>query len=228
MTPQMILSRRVQILPALFASALLTAPLARADLIISVASATVNPGTVNDVLDVSLFNNGPAAVAIGAFSFGVSVTDPDITFVGATTSTGTPYIFAGDSLFGPAIGTAAGQSLTASDVFDTIGSGAVVAAGGSVGLGHVLFDVAPNAAGGVFAVSLSAPESSLADPSSANIPITSLVNGQISIAAQGSVPEPPAIWAGFFALISVVLARRLSAAGTEQRNVSRYRRKPAE
>lgn len=214
MTPQMILSRRVQILPVLLASALLTAPLARADLVISVASATVNPGTVNDALDVSLLNNGPAAVTIGAFSFGVSVTDPDITFIGATTSTGTSYIFAGDSLFGPGIGTAAGQSLTASDVFDIIGSGAIVAAGGSVGLGHVLFDVAPNAAGGVFAVSLSAPQSSLADPSSANIPINSLVNGQISIAAQG-VPEPPPIWAGFFALLSVVLARRLSAARTE-------------
>lgn len=207
MTLPMILSRRVQFLPVLFVLALAAAPAAHADLVVSVSSAAVNAGTANDVLDVTLLNTGSSAVTIGAFSFGLSVMNPDITFTGATTS-GATYIFAGDSLFGPEIGTAAGQSVMASDLFDMIGSGAVVGAGGSVGLGQVLFDVAANAASGAFAVTLSAPETSLADPATTNLPIQSLVNGQISIAAQASVPEPSPIF-GILTLLAALSGRPL-------------------
>lgn len=203
MTLAVIFSRRFQTVAALLALAIAAAPPARADLVVSVSSAAVNAGTANDVLEVTLINTGTSAVAIGGFTFGLSVADPDIAFSEATTSTGTPYIFAGHSLFGPGIGSAAGQSLTASDLFDIADSGAVVGAGGTVGLGQVVFDVGANAASGVFAVSLSAPETSLADPTSANLPIQSLVNGQISIAAQPSVPEPSPIL-GILALLAAL------------------------
>ncbi len=207
MTLPMIFSRRLQFVAALLGLAISAAAPARADLVVSVSSAAVNAGTANDVLDVNLVNTGLSAVTIGAFSFGLSVTNPDITFTGATTS-GAAYIFAGDSLFGPGIGSAAGQSLTASDLFDIIGSGAVVGAGGSVGLGQVLFDVAANAASGAFAVTLSAPETSLADPTTANLPIQSLVNGQISIVAQPSVPEPSPVF-GILVLLAALAVRPL-------------------
>ena len=208
MTLSMIFSRRLQIVAALFGLAIAAAPPALADLVVSVSSAAVNPGTANDVLDVTLLNTGNSAVTVLAFSFGLSVNSPDITFSEATISTGTPYIFAGHSLFGPDIGSAAGQSLTASDLFDIAGSGAVVGAGGSVGLGQVLFDVAANAASGVFAVSLSAPETSLADPTTANLPIQSLVDGQISIAAQPSVPEPSAVFGITISLAALAMRLR--------------------
>ena len=212
----MIFSRRFQTVAALLGLAMAAAPPARADLVVSVSSAAVNAGTANDFVNVNLLNTGPSAVTIGAFSFGISVTNPDITFTGATTSTGTPYIFTGDSLFGPAIGIAAGQSLTASDLFDIAGSGVVVGAGGSAGLGHVFFDAGANAASGVFAVWLSTLETSLADPTSANLPIQSLINGQISIAAQTSVPEPSAISEIFIALAVLSVGRLRTRGRREQ------------
>jgi hypothetical protein len=191
MQAKMILPRRSRLL-AVLAMALSAASFARADLVISLTPVAAAPGTVNNAFDVDLTNTGLTDVTIGAFSFGL-LADPAVTFTGANTFTGDPYIFAGDSLFGPDIATSAGATLIASDLFDLIGSGAVVAAGASVGLGHVLFDVASTAAGGVITVSLSPADTSLADPTAAAISIDRLADGQISLPVS-SVPEPSPTW----------------------------------
>ncbi len=100
------------------------------------------------------------------------------------------------SLFGPTISisppTLPGEVLEASDA-STLSGGVTLAAGSSVGLGHVLFDVSPSAPNAVVSVTFTAfPFTNLSDPLDNNIPITSLASGDIDI--QGSVspavPEP--------------------------------------
>jgi hypothetical protein len=178
--------------PALAAILLLAgvAAPARADLILTVESVTVSAGSSDDALDVTLTNTGPSAVSIGGFSFELT-TSFEITFTLANISTSTsPYIFVGHSLFGPVISTTGpGQTLDASDVYDVAGSGTTVASGATVGLGQVLFNV--GGATGQFAVTLAGyPLTGLSSPQGVNVPFTSEVNGTITVA---SVPEPSSV-----------------------------------
>jgi len=177
---------------------------AKADLVISVGSAVVNPGTSGNSFDLTLTNTSLSAVDLGAFSFGISVTNPDITFTEANESTALTYVFAGDSLFGPVISTSPpGQSLIASDLSL---SGTSLGTGATFGLGHVLFDVAGGAGPGLFAVTLDGfPATSLSDTSANNLNFTG-IDGSITINAVANVPEPssllvllaaaPLLWGG--------------------------------
>lgn len=184
-----------------------------AALIISVGKVTALAGSTNQVLSIDLQNTGPAAVAVNSMSFQIS-TAAGVTFTQADISTmDAPYIFAGDSLFGPIISTTSGgQILTASDLFDIPGGSAAIAAGATLGLGDVLFDVDPAASGGVFAVNLSSAGTSLADVSGNIIPST-LVNGQIQINTMSAVPEPSA-FAPVGLFLAVVVASRFRRLGS--------------
>jgi hypothetical protein len=168
---------------------------AQADLILNVQSVTAAAGSTNNALDVTLTNNGPSAVTIGGASFGLMVSSTNITFTSATTGTTlAPYIFDGQSAFGPTISTTPpGQTLEASDVFAVFGSGTTVGAGMTVGLGRVLFNVAPGTAPGPYPVTVQPfAFTGLIDPSGLNnIPITTLNGGNITvIGATAPVPEP--------------------------------------
>ena len=204
----MMFQNRFPLLAAVAAFAALVCGLpAHADLVVSVGSTTATAGSTANGLDVDLKNTGPSAITIDAFSFGVSVTNLDINFTEANISTAAAYIFAGDSLFGPTISTAVGSSLTASDV-DASG-GIVVASGATVGLGHLLFDISPSAATGVFTVSLTGyPTTSLSDASANNIPITTLTDGQIQITGTQAVPEPSSLVFGGLLLVLLALGRQ--------------------
>ncbi len=107
------------------------------DAVISVSSATVTAGSNGNTIEVDLANTGPSAVNIGSFSFGVSVGTNDFTFTNITTATAiAPYIFSGQSLFGPDITNNAGpQFIEAFDISSVPGSGTTVGAGATVGLG---------------------------------------------------------------------------------------------
>ena len=120
----------------------------------------------------------------------------------ANTSTSAPYIFDGLSLFGPDLtGPTSGQSLIASDVFLVPFSGSTLGAGVTLGLGHILFDVALGAAPGVFPVTFTAfPATSLADPTGANLTIQTLSAGQITITGTAAAPEPRTLATLFFGL----------------------------
>jgi hypothetical protein len=186
--------RSIALRPTALAAVLMISGLAvpaRADLVVTVQSVAVDAGSTNDALDVTLTNTGTGSVDIGGFSFGLSTSLP-ITFTSATISTTlAPYIFAGDSLFGPIISTVpppSGQSLMASDNYDIALSGITLASGATVGLGHVIFD----AGLGIYPVAVNLmdfPFTSLSDLSGADVPITRLVNGTISLRGN-SVPEP--------------------------------------
>jgi hypothetical protein len=170
-------------------AALLHVPAAHADFLIAVSSAVAEAGSTGNTLEVDLTNTGTSAVTFGGFAFGISTSSPSIAFTGATTATTTaPYIFASDSLFGPDIATSIGLSLTAADA-SALGADSV-AAGATVGLGKVSFDVASGASLGPVTVTLAGyPTTSLSDNMGNNLPFTGL-NGTIVVVASPSSPVP--------------------------------------
>ena len=179
---------------------------AQASLIVSAGNATANAGSAANAFDVTLINTGPASVALGAFSLEISVADTDVTFTSATTATAHPYVFAGDSLFGPDISASSpGQTLDASD--SCIVCGSTIAAGATVGLAHILFDVLAGAQSGPFTVSIAAsPATSLSDTAGGELAAT-LLDGSVVIDGSGSsIPEPSALV--LFSLPAIFLARR--------------------
>jgi hypothetical protein len=200
-------------LPAIAAAAaLLSCSVARAQILITVSAENVTAaaGSTGDALDITLTNGGPGSVTIGAFAFEVTVPSTDITLTGVTTGTTAVYVFSGESLFGPGIGIpVSGQDMMASDV--SSGAGTTVGSGATVGLGHLVFDVAGSASG-VYPVSLVAfPATSLSDPNSGNIDITILNNGSITVTGgRSNVPEPGslALLGGLVAPGGLLLRRR--------------------
>ena len=110
-----------------------------------------------------------------------------------TTSTTAPYIFVGNSFFGPDITiygdpNVPGQTIAASDLYATPGGSVSLASGASVGLGEVLFDVTSAASPGSFSVDFTGGNgvaNSLSDDSGNNVTIDNLNSGSIT-----AVPEP--------------------------------------
>jgi hypothetical protein len=184
---------------------------ARADLIVTIGSISANAGSSSNPLEITLANTGPSPVTIGGFAFGITTANPAITFTEADTATvPAPYIFSGDSLFGPIISTLTGATLEASDLFDVFGSGATVNVGKTVGLGHVLFDVAGNAALGPSDVTFEIPATNLADENGNSVSINSLVSGAITVNG-GAVPEPATVGLVLCAFVATALLSRRRA-----------------
>jgi hypothetical protein len=178
----------------------------RASLVISAGSTTAETPSTGDFFDIDLFNSGPA-ITLGGFSIEISIADAHVSFTSATTGTSLPYLFAGDSLFGPTISTVAGQTLDASDLCflctNTISTGA------TVGLAHVFFDVSAGASLGPLTVSFTGfPSTSLSDTAGNDVQVTALQNGTITItrASGQTVPEPSTL--ALLALPVLWLARR--------------------
>jgi hypothetical protein len=196
---------------ALAATALL-APVthARAALLITVPTQVV-PGTPGSTgaFDLTLTNTGPgASPAIDGFTFRLDVSGASgVTFTGVTIgTTAAPYIFAGNSLFGPNIGTSApGSSASASDLFAIFGFGTTLGPGATVGLGHVSYGIAAGAPGGVDPITIFLPQTSLSDsafPTPNNVPFTA-VNGSLTVIG---VPEPATVMmmgAGLLTLVGI-------------------------
>ena len=186
-------SRFATVLVAGAAACLLYSVPVRADsLEISIESPiNVNAGTSGNGFDVLLTNLSGPAVSLAGLTFEISVPSTDIQLSEANTATLLdPYIFNGNSLFGPNITVSnTGQDLSASDLYSVIGSGITLGAGATVGLGHILFDVSATAHSETVPVTFTAfPATSLSDDLSNNVPINTLTNGQIDII--GTVPEP--------------------------------------
>jgi hypothetical protein len=194
------------------AACLLSAVPARASLIFAVQSVAVNPGTSGDGFDVTLQNTGGSPVTVGGFSFGLSISNVSLTFTGANTSTVATYAFLGDSFdvinSVPFTTTLTSQSVVASDLSNS-GAGDVVGAGATVGLGHIIFSVASNAAAGPSTVTLAAfPTSSLSDTSGGNLAIV-LSNGTITVnSVVGGVPEPSTWTLIALGIPALMLAKR--------------------
>lgn len=185
------------LLPAAAAALLLFPPALRADgLDLSIAPGTsASAGSTGNAFDVLLTNTGTSAVTLAGFSFGITTADTDITFTNADTSTGAPYVFAGDSFddingFTLYTNSLPGQTVEASDVSNS-GAGESIAGGATVALASILFDVAPGATPGMFAVTFEDfPTTSFSDPNGTNLDFTA-ESGTITITSNTApVPEP--------------------------------------
>ncbi len=190
----------------------MTAPAAQADeLIVSLSPLSdVAAGSTGNGFDVLLTNGSPSAVSIAGFFFEVLASSPGVTFTGATTGTATPYIFGADSLFGPNIaefGSGSGD-LGASDLdaVDQIS----LAAGSTVGLGHVLYNVSPTAPTETVSFDLAGfPGTSLSDDLGNDVAIQSFTGGKFTInGAVAGVPEPSTLVL-LLAIMPLVLFRRI-------------------
>jgi hypothetical protein len=180
---------------------------------IMIAGTTMaNAGSAGNAFDFTLFNSGPSPITLGAFSLEISVADPHVSFTSATTATSLPYVFAGDSLFGPVISTSGpGQVLDASDACDLC-AGGTVAAGATVGLAHMFFDVLAGAPAGPLTVSIAAfPFTSLSDSLGNDLAAT-LQDGTITINSNGNpIPEPSTL--ALLALAMLFLVRKRFRSG---------------
>jgi hypothetical protein len=187
-------------------------PAAHGALIVLAPAVIGAPGT-SGTFDIVLQNTGAASISIGGFSFGVSTTNPGVTFSSATISTtAAAYIFGADSLFGPDITIASGTSLSASDNPASVAS-YNVAGGATVGLGHLSYAISGAATPGTLTLSLSPSATALADQNGNPIKIDALTDGSVSVTG---TPEP-----GGFAL---VLSGGTCAAAAGLRTARRRRR----
>jgi hypothetical protein len=188
------------------------APPARADFLLTAQSVSATVGDVNVMFNVYLTNNGPA-VDVSSFNFEINTTSSDIAFQQATTSTTLfPYIFAGNSLFGPVISTnGPGQTLDVSDIADAPNSFTTVGTGASFGLGEIFFNVAPGAGPGMAPVTfnMSGAFTSVSDING-NLQTLDFVSHQITVSPGSTVPEP-----GTFMLSAIVIG--LSALAVRRR-----------
>src|ERR1035438_6144570 len=123
---------------------------ARADLLFSMTSASAGAGGSGS-FDVVLTDNG-GDFNVAGFNFEITTSDTNVTFTDITINTvAAPYIFAGDSLLAaPVTGSilvnppSTAHDAQASDV-PAVSTTAAIADGDEVGLGHVLFTIAPGA-----------------------------------------------------------------------------------
>jgi PEP-CTERM motif-containing protein len=190
-------------------SALLISAPVGASLIITAGNGFLNSPSLTNTLEINLTNTGPASLSLGGFSFEIEVTDPDITSALATTAMVAPYVFAGNSLYGPIISTSVpGEILDVLDLWSGVGGGATIAAGATMGLGHVFFDVSAGDSSGLVPVTLSPfPATTLSDPEDRNVSVDELANGSITIAGS-AVPEPSALTLVLLGLVALVRTRK--------------------
>lgn len=210
------------------AGVLVSSATALADVSLSIQADTTNvvAGDVGDAFDVILTNDGTSSFNIAAFVFGLSTTDPDITFTEADVNTEVmPYIFAGDSFVQIEEGTPVislqlvsfpalpAQILTASDVTNDA-TGIVVAPGGAADLGRVLFDVAPDPTSQAFTVSFIDTTfqgqylfNNFSDDDGNAVDVDNLESADFSI--QTAVPEPSAAVLLLTVLMCMLAANRL-------------------
>ena len=185
---------------------MLTANRADAGLIVlspTFSAVTGSSGT----FDITLMNTGGSSVSIGGFSFGISTTNPGITFGSATDATSATYIFAGDSLFGPDITISSGTSLRASDN-PAIATSFPVAAGATVGLGHVSYSISNAATPGPFLLTLSPLATSLADALGHGVAIDTMSSGTINVTSSATTPEPGSMILACFGVACMAAVRR--------------------
>lgn len=185
---------------------------AAAQMIMGITTNSFTAGSSSNSLDVTMTNTGASPVTIGGFSFEITAASSDVTFSDVQTSTvSVPYIFAGNSLFGPDILLSVsnnGQTISASDNFATAYEGTTLTAGETLGLGNVLFALSPSTPNAPISISFTAyPTSSLSDPSGNNITVGFAGSSQIGPTSTPELPPAALVVTGLLLGAGVQLRR---------------------
>ena len=181
---------------------------AHAGLLIDIAPNSADLG-IPTTLEVILTNTGTGPLdqlLVAGFSFEMSAGAADITFLDVTTGTSNPYIFGGNSLFGPNILlniSPDGHTVSASDNFSIASSGVTLTPGETVGLGLVSFSVNSGICWIPLAFSAS-PSTVVNDPLGAVLPLALSNTGGINL-----IPEPSTLISLVLGLLGLVGARRI-------------------
>jgi hypothetical protein len=180
---------------------------------VSLQSVLAAPGSNGDSFEVDVKNNATTTDVIDSFYFELSSASSNIVFTSATIGTTNPYIFdVADSLFGPTISTTPppdGQTVIASDIWAGAGNGYSLAAGATVAIGEVFFNVQPGAAAGPDTVSFSPTSgTSFSDINTNLFNIQSLTSGNITVTGAATTPEPSTLATMGLALAALAFASR--------------------
>jgi len=204
--------RRVWLTAACAVACVMGTGTARADLVFSMTPASASAGGSGS-FDVVLTDTG-GDFSVAGFNFEITTSDTDVTFTDITINTvAAPYIFAGDSLLAaPVTGSilenppSTAQDAQAGDVPADF-TAAAIADGDEVGLGHVLFTIAPGASPGPVSIDFGSA-TSLSD--GMGNPIAFDNSGGTLIITGGTIttPEPAMTGVLGLALIIGLISRR--------------------
>lgn len=134
---------------------------ARAQIHVQIQPVTAAAGSHGNSFDVTITTD--YLRFLKEFSLALSVPTTDLTFMGISTGTAMPYVFAGSSIFGPDISiqppSLPGQAILADDQSGLFPNafkppGAQLDARTTYGIGHVTFDVAASAPSGPIVVTI--------------------------------------------------------------------------
>jgi hypothetical protein len=166
------------------------------------------PGTTGNSFEVDVTNNGTLADVIDSFAFEVATASAGISFTVSTDGTANPYIFAGNSSFGPTLSLlSTGQSMDGSDIANT-GNGYSLDVGSTIAIGEVFYNVADGASAGPVTVSfLPTTATSFSDINGNTFNIQALNSGTVTL-TPGTVPEPSSLSIMSLALTALALAAR--------------------
>jgi hypothetical protein len=159
--------------------------------------------------DVVLTNTGSSEITVGGFNFELVVPAASgVIFTDANTSTTGPYIFAGNSLFGPDLtGTVSTTDLIVSDVVALPGSGTDLGAGDSIDIGNLSFGVSSSAPTETVNIGFGS-SNDVSDNNGNSIPITEASGGILSITGTNAVPEPSSVALLLCGLLALWLIRQ--------------------
>ena len=190
---------------------------AAAGLIFEVTTNSGETGSSSNSLDVLLANTGTTDASIAGFSFEITAAGTDVTFINVTTSTiSDAYFFAGNSLYGPDITfglSTDGHTISANDNYKIPNADVTLAAGQTLGLGHVNFALSSSAPVSPISITFTdAPTTGVNDSAGHPENFVLPVDAHIVVSpGPTSVPEPSTIVSlgiGMIGLIVAMKARR--------------------
>jgi hypothetical protein len=176
---------------------LATTPARAGQVLMVVPDVVAAPGSTGS-FDVTLQNPSTSTqdVTVGGFNIDIRLADTSkVTFTGIDAMTTVPYIFTASGSFG-FVGSVlgGGSEVTGNDLALPPANGVTITPGETLGLAHVTYQVATNAAPGVVSVPLVdlGSGTTLADQNGGPIDFNTM-NGTITISG-AAVPEPGSLF----------------------------------
>lgn len=215
--------KSIALIAAYVTAGLMVAAPAHASLILNIQSVSYAPGSNGDSLDVTLTNTGTSAVGVASFQFDISTTNTSINFVDATDLTtlagyifpnavSFDYQFTGTTDILPnGANSNSGQNF-ASDIpsdLDVNGTNISIGAGATVGLGHVIFNIASNATTGPATITFDQANTILDTfNGTTDVPLTITTFNSGTVTVGAATPEPAVFGPALLGLACLWIGRK--------------------